>query len=79
MNEGNELGNLNTVLARETDQFDRLGLGFVGRWNGMKGNDLLVNRDDELYENRGIGIVILGFQRSKWSFSSSKHEIHRKP
>jgi len=31
MNEGDELENLNTILARETSQFDRLGLGFVGR------------------------------------------------
>ena len=39
MNEGDELGNLNRVLVRETTQFDRLGLGFVGRWSKLKGND----------------------------------------
>lgn len=30
----------------------------------MKGNNLLVNGDDELHENIGIGIVILWFQIS---------------
>ena len=38
----------------------------------MKGNVFLANGDDELNENRGIGIVILGFQSSNRSFSSFK-------
>lgn len=77
-NNGDGIGNLNTILARETSQFDMLGLWFIGRWNGMKGNGLFFNGNDELHESRGIGIVILWFQSSNWSFSRSKHETHRK-